>query len=97
MLLASCAALSPPALEGKTRIEYLPYPSMTPEQVEVYIACRIALGGNERRREALGEDRVASALDKCMKEFWRLDDWWPVYVKLWSLYAKQPTPEPTTE
>ncbi|MDH3233690.1 MAG: hypothetical protein OEQ29_09175 [Alphaproteobacteria bacterium] len=57
---------------------------MTEAQVDVYAACRLALGGNERRRRAAGEIKVASARSKCLEDFWMLDDWWPVYVKLWS-------------
>jgi len=57
---------------------------MSEPQVEVYVACRIALGGNDRRRTALGEAKVGAARSQCLEEFWKLDDWWPVYVKLWS-------------
>lgn len=89
---AACNSLAPAALQGATRIERLPFPGMSADQVEVYAACRLALGGNERRRAALGDAKVASARSKCLDEFWKLDDWWPVYVKLWT--AAEPDSPP---
>lgn len=81
---AACNSIAPAALQGATRIERLPFPGMSAAQVEVYAACRLALGGNERRRAVFGDVKVASARSKCLDEFWKLDDWWPVYVKLWT-------------
>jgi len=87
---SACTSLGPQALQGATRIERLPFPGMSAAQVEVYAARRLALGGNERRRSALGEAKVTAARSKCVEEFWRLDDWWPVYVKLWRAAEGQP-------
>ena len=61
---------------------------MSRPQVETFTACRLAFRGTERRRQAAGEERVSAAAAKCLGDFWRLDDWWPVYVKLWSLYEQ---------
>ena len=58
---------------------------MSEAQVGVFAACRLALGGNDRRRAAKGEAVVEAARKKCTEEFYKLDDWWPVYVKLWSV------------
>ena len=63
---------------------------MSAGQVEVFAACRLALGGNDRRRAAHGDAKVTAARSKCLDQFWKLDDWWPVYVKLWS--AAEATP-----
>ena len=84
-LSASCTSLAPGRLEAPVRIERLPYPSMSPKQVVVYTACRLALGGNDRRRAAKGEAVVAEARETCINKFWILDDWWAVFVKLWSV------------
>ncbi len=81
--VSGCSSLSPRALQAATIVERLPYPVMSEAQVKVYTACRLALGGNDRRRAAKGEEVVATASEKCVNDFWKLDDWWPVYVRLW--------------
>jgi len=87
---SACNSLAPQALQGATKIARLPFPGMSEVQVAVYSSCRIALGGNDRRRVELGEAKVAAARSKCHEEFWKLDDWWPVYVKLWSAAKNRP-------
>ncbi len=82
-VLSGCNSLAPQALQAATIVERLPFPAMSPEQVKVYTACRLALGGNERRRKSKGQEIVDAASQKCVDDFWKLDDWWPVYVKLW--------------
>ncbi len=84
-VLSGCSSLAPRALQAATIVERLPFPGMSPEQVGVYTACRLALGGNDRRRKSKGQEVVDAASQKCVNDFWKLDDWWPVYVKLWSV------------
>lgn len=86
--VGSCSWFQPAPPVVQVRYKSLPYPHMTVAQTKAFIACRIAYGGNDRRRKALGQEKVALATKTCQDSFQTLDSWWHVFVKLSDAYDK---------
>lgn len=86
--LSGCSWFQRPAPVVQTRYKSAPYPYMSVKQTEVFIACRIALGGNDRRRAKLGKVKVATLRSKCIDDFYMLEDWWAIFVKLSDVYDR---------
>ena len=87
--VSGCASwFAKPEPVVQVRYKSLPFPYMSVEQTKVFIACRIAFGGNDKRRNRLGDAKVKAAGETCFEKFDVFDPWWPVYVSLSGAYDR---------
>ena len=91
-IVSGCSWFQKPEPIVQVRYKSLPYPYMSVAQTKVFIACRIAFGGNAKRQKRLGEQAVETAGKECLANFDALDSWWFVFVKLSDAYDKLEAP-----